>query len=249
MTTMANMMLTVAELVSNVHRGTQGSASTFSIADTTLSEAAGHWTGGTIFLLTGDSAGLVIDGITHTEHLLSFTTIYPPDTVAKDVAYAVADATFPKDRLIEAINRAYTSAEVLTKDTSQTINDDDVIELDAGIGNVRRVVVDGEDSHYWSEMSGYIIFADGKEPGSSDEIEVWYPAHLSELDTDGVIVDEVDQAWLKWAAVVNLWRWHIQKVDKDDPIALDMLNEAKQMEAQYQPLRVGMPAKINYGAW
>lgn len=249
MTTLAQQMLAVAEHIGNVRRGTATGGSMTTLIDKDMQEGAEHWAGGTLWMLTGDNAGLCVAVIGNAVNTLTINTTLTTAIAAGDT-YAVADRQFPLEQLKAAVNRAYLTIDTTTKNSTATLNNDEVIELPDGVADVRRVVVEDVVNHYWEEIGGYIIFADGKEPSSGDAIELWYPAALSALVLTDVIDDNVNPRWLLYAAAVNLWRWHLQKVNKDDPIAQDMLNEAKQMEAGQRPLKKPLMGKdMIYAGW
>ena len=59
-------------------------------------------------------------------------------------------------------------------------------------------------------------------------IRLWYSAPLVGVAITADLPEGVDVESLLWGACAHLWRWYISNQRRDNPTALDLMNEAKQ---------------------
>jgi hypothetical protein len=233
-------MLEVARLMGGVREGTVTSGTVSTLVDTAMDEPADTFTGGTLFMLSGTNDNLCC---VVTSHQFGGRLVIPTLTAAIAAAdtYAVAPNKFPKHILKQAVNAVLRDLKVMGSNSTLTVTTDtQAYTLPSGVFDVRRVEVERDDddldyerNHHWKELNGVLYFDPGHEPGDTGKaIRVWYAKDHGELGDAGTVDNDVDIRYLKWAAVSYCWRNYIQGVKKDDPIAMDLLNEAKTSEAQ-----------------
>jgi hypothetical protein len=230
MTTLAQAMLEAARFVGIVHEGTATGGSTTTLVDTALSFGSGYFNGGTLWVLSGDNAGVCTPVVSqHANGTITIST--QASACDSGNRYALATDKFTKAMLQQAVNYVLRRLDVTDIDTAHSASDG--VATLSGISNVRRVyTVDGDSkirNFHWKEIDGKIVFDDSS---LAETLEIWYVKSHGELSSDsGEIADDVHLDCLIASAAVYLWRNYLQKHKKDDPTALDMLNEAKTLEA------------------
>jgi len=247
MTTLIDAMLETARVIGAVREGTATGGSTTTLIDTQLNEASGYYKGGTIWLLSGDNDGTCDIVAGFGENTVTLTSTLA-QTVAAGVCYAIANNEYPKHRIMQAVLTQLRFAKILkTNDTLAVTADTEEYSLPSGVSNVRRVEVAASTSapygyapnRFWKEWNGKIIFDKGYAPTSTgNKIRLWYEGIHEEVGETEEILTSVDINWLKWSAAAFLYREEIKRIQKDNPTALDLLNEAKSLEAE---------AKMNAG--
>ena len=239
MSTLAELMLDVARLMGTVREGTATDGSETTLIDTLLDEPADYFTKGTLWLLSGDNAGLCAVVNTFSENTISLA-----DTLTAAIAagneYAVATPEFPKHKLKQAVLSALKHNPVLLTDDNLIVTaNTKEYELPEGVSDIRRVEVATEASApysftpnmTWREWDRKLVF--DKEPTDTGKIiRLWYEGAHGEIAENADILPSVDVEWLKWMAVVFLYRDMITRINKDNPTDLDLLNEAKIQEAE-----------------
>lgn len=240
MTILIDVMLEVARLMGGVREGTATSGTTTTLVDTAMTEPTETYTGGTLWMTSGTNDNLCCIVTTHS---YGGTLTIPAVTSAIAAAdtYAVAPPKFPKHVLKQAVNAVLRDTKVMGSDTTLAVTaNTQSYTLPSGVFDVRRVEIERDDttgdyerSHHWKELNGVLYFDPEHAPGDIGKtIRVWYAKDHGELADSGTVDNDVDLRYLKWAAVSYLWRWYIQQTKKDDPIAMDLLNEAKSAEIQ-----------------
>ncbi len=221
MTTLADVMLDVARLIGIVREGTATGGTTTTIVDTSLKEHSGYYEDGTLWMLSGDNIGAC-----------ERVALYYPGTItiaaqtnacSAGDAYAVATGEyFQKHKLKQAVLSVLQTILIPSLDESHTATDGKCTLTN--ISNIRRVIVDGTVNYNWRELSGKIYFDDDNISG---DLELWYLSEHPRIDEDEDIDNSISRKYLSWLAVTWLWRNIIQLGHKDNPISMDMLNEAK----------------------
>ena len=217
-------VLRAARQVDDVYEGTSTSGSPTYIVDTKMNQPEGHYTKGALVISSGSMAGTVASINQHIGTKFTFDSI---GTAPEDgSAFTAITKNFTANQIIAAIHEALATIEVPKIDTTHSVTDGECTLVD--VSNVRRVFVDAASNHTWSEVDGMLKFADG----ATGDLEIWYMAHPSKPSGYSSDIDPaIDDEWLMWATVTNLYRKHVQVLRKDNPTLIDMLNEAKNNEA------------------
>ncbi len=241
MATLIDAMLEAARIMGVVREGTATGGSTTTLVDSSMTEPAGYFMNGTIWVLSGTYDGACQVVSMHNEGTITLTTALAGAIIA-GIEYAVATSEYPKYKLKQAVLSALRFAPVLkTYDTLTVTANTQEYSLGAGISNAKRVEVDTSASvpygfvpnHFWKEWNGKIIFDSGKEPTDAGKIiRVWYEAEHGDIAETASILTGIDMNWLKWASAAFLYRDQIKKIQKDNPTNIDMLNEARTLEAE-----------------
>lgn len=237
MTTLIGAMLETARLMGVVTEGTATGGSTTTLVDTGLDHPAGYFEGGTLWALSGNNSGLCQKVTSFMEGTLTFgTTLSTP--IASGDNYAVATPEFPKYKLKQAVLHVLRFSPILkTDDTTVVTADTEEYALPTGVSNIKRIEAAAESSapynfvplYSWRERNGKVIF--NPAPSNTGNIlRIWYEGAHGEIAESGTILDSVDINWLKWSAAAFLYRDSITRIKKDDPVRVDLLNEAKLME-------------------
>lgn len=256
MTALAEMMLETARLLGTVHEGEADSGTTTTLVDDALEYPAGHFAGGTLWLLTGAGTGNSYVVSKFSENTITIGTTLAA-VVASGNRYAVANNRYARHILKQAVNFALRQIVIPNLDTSMNADSNGTLTLDSGIYNVKSVLVGDAGSekpnYYWDERGGVLYFDQGRAPDSSERLSIWYAIPHGELTSDtGLVNDQIDREWLAWAAAVYCMRNRLQLVKRDDPALIDMLNEAKVMEMQMRQkmkTQINLPRDPRLGSW
>jgi len=246
MTTLAEVMLDLAGKISRVERGTATGGTTSTLIDTSLVQPASFFRGGTFWCLSGDNSGVIDTIISHSLNTLTLATTQTKVYAAGN-RYAVSDLKFPRRDLKKAVLDVLMETDVPSIDTSMTAASGEAT-LSTGVGNVKRVLVDGAINNYWREIGGKLIFDYAVEGG----LEVWYVAKHAEITETESINTAIDTRWLVWAAAEVAWSDYIKLHEKDRPIAIDFLNKATQQAALYKTnasKRLILSRDVHYKYW
>ena len=255
MTTLFDATLALAKVIGNVRSSTTtaaGSATT--VIDSTRTEAADYWNGGTLWATSGAKSG-TSRKITDWD-LSTFTFAIPTTTnaIGSGASYSVLYGEWPQDKLIEFINLALQEhCKVLASDiTTVTVANQESYTLPTGVSNVKRVELALNSTtpysyapHFgWRELGdGTIKFDTGTEPDASGHIlRLWYEAPHAVLTADTDVVSVyINPERLKWEAAVNAWQWRIARAGQDRPEYGQQLTFAL---AQAQQMRQRYPTKF-----
>jgi len=233
MTTLADMMLEVARhTTAIIGEGTATGGSTTTLIDTNdLTEINGYWTGGTLFLKSctqTDLNGTVTPITKFGTNTVTVGTL--SKTITAGDTYAVVDKEFNRLELKNAVLSVLRSRKVQQYDESLTVvSGQTEYTLPAGVKEIRRVMVDGIVNQHWHEVNGELTFPTKYAPASGT-IQLIYCTPQGEITEIDDIHENYDYDWMKWTAVINLLRNKMNKIGKDEPILLDLLNEAKTQE-------------------
>ncbi len=241
--------------------GTATGGTTSTLIDTAREEPADFWQGGTLFVFTGDNADLIEQVYYSNGSEIGINTTLTDAIVAGD-EYGLVQPKFNLNLLKQAANNAITSDRALnTDETLVVVADQEAYILPTGVGNVKRVEIannsaapyDYEINYYWHEANGKLYFDVDKLPSDvGNKIRVWYMGLRSALAVTAELPEDITYEWALWQTVVNLWRFYLQQVEKDDPIAMEMLNEANANLAQANQRRLqvrSMPRDVRLASW
>jgi len=257
MTTLTAAMLEVARLMRDVFDGTATGGSTTTLEDTSLTMPADYYTGGTLWILSGDNEGECIEIVEYGESTFTFAAL--SNAIAAGVQYAAAPGMYKKHELKQSVLAALRNARIeIIDETLTVVESQEEYALPTGVRDVLSVEIaenaetpfTWSKNQYWVETSGSVCFNPDKIPDQSEgnKIRLHYAGGHPDIDdTDSLQVDVND---IKWSAAVILWRRLMQTTYKDNPVAVEMFNEAKMMEAEAlrQMKRVPQPdAKL--AAW
>lgn len=248
MTTLADVMLDVAEILGGVRTGTATGGSTVTLVDTNRIEASEYWKNGTLFLLSGTYSGVASRISAYSENIITVPSTVGGAIVA-GVLYAVSPPRYPFDVMQTALQRAIDEiGESVIIDATLTVTaSTHSYTLPAGVSNVLKVEVatssaspyQYQPNYFWTENGGTLYFEPSKAPSTADmKIRIWYRGAHAALSTYSTIISpNVNQEWLKWAAVVNVYRDEISQRGKDDPVVIELLNMAMAKERELRDRR------------
>jgi len=248
MTTLADVMLDVAEILGGVRVGTATGGTTVTLIDTNRTEPAEYWQDGTLFLLIGTYSGVASRISAYSENTITVPTSVGGAIVA-GVQYAVAPPKYSFDQMQIAIQRALDEIgeSVVTDATLSVTASTNSYTLPTGVSNLLRVEIATsadapygyQPSYYWEENGGYLYFDPNKAPSTAGmKIRLWYRgSHAAASLYSTVISPNVNQEWLKWMAVVNVYRDTISQSGKDDPVIIELLNMAMAKERELRDRR------------
>lgn len=263
MATVRDALLEAARHMGAIREGIATGGSTTTLEDTLMNEPAANFAGGTLWMLSGDNDGLCDIVSQYNEGVATIETTLSTAIAAGD-EYAIADAEYPKQKLKQAVMAALRFFSSLKTDDTKTVTaNTEEYTLPTGVSNVKRVEVATSSStpygfvpnYYWKEWNGKLVFVGGKEPTTTGNIiRIWYEEYIGELSETDNIPDSVNLTWLKWAAVAWLYRDQIKRIQKDNPTNLDLLNEAKTLEAEAKLMAkrhqlVSMPSDPKLSGW
>lgn len=256
MTTLAEAILSVAECVGGVERGTASAAgSTTTLIDGNLNAQPSELEGGTIWLLSGTALnlGLTRPIQTHApDGTFTWLTALPAATASSD-GYAAFWARYPRHVLIRAVNQALEDVGELTyfDTTLDSVYGQAEYTLPSGVSNVqgvwmRRYAAEPyglEEHRAWDEFGGKLVLKPGWELDQSGcKIKLAYNKRAANLSADlDVIPPGIEMARLKWEAAQWLYRNRTQDLGSlaagQDDLSATFLNESKEKIDQAQPHR------------
>lgn len=222
MTTLADITLRVAHNAVRVYEGTATGGSTSTLVDTKLTQPAGTFDNGTLWILSGTHSGKIFPVTSFKSNTLSFTAVV--GEIAAGVRYAVLAPTVPYEEVRRAVNDTLES--FLAESTDDTLTGDGetlIFDLPADVYNVRQVFLGStindeirRRSTHCREENGVIRFDPGYAPVDGAKIYLHYFQPHSELvDYDDETDHAVNVKWLEWNATVNLLHWMYREY-KDD---------------------------------
>lgn len=249
MTTLADIMLDVAEILGGVRSGTATAGTTSTLADTSRTEPADYWRDGTLFIQSGNSAGLATKILTFGENTFTINAVTAPKTLAAGNIYAAAPSKFPFDVIQIGIQRALDEiGDAISIDETLTVTaSTNKYALPEGVSNIHRVEVATTTTlpygyninFFWNENNGYLYFEPSKAPTTVGmKIRLWYKAsHAAVTDYSSIISQNINHELVKWTSVVNIYRDYLTRISKDDPIIIELLNQALVKEKELKDKR------------
>jgi len=237
MTTLLECMLELGRATSQVYDliATE-SGSTTTIKDkNAIYNDPGLFEGGTIWFLEGNNTAkcYVITGYDNGKFTVAETLT---STIAGDV-FAVATNKFPRHKLKQKILDVLRFERTLLKNDDLVVLDDtEEYTLPSGVDNIMAVDVAQNTAepwlwrrnYYWKEHAGSLIFDPNKQPTNDDyKIRLWYEGNHGVIAESGSILSSVNIKWLVWKAAANLYRDELTRIKQDNPMEVDLMNEAK----------------------
>ena len=207
-----------------------------------MSNRQGEYVHGSMWIMSGDSKGkftklkaAINDSVTMEDETL---------TIGEgDIVMICPWIDFDLDDLVDAINSVlyrypiYVWDDSLEWDSSKLVYD-----LPDGVSDVRQVQIENTLgngtftlSHCWQEENGQLRFhtAQGLYQDGG-KIQVGYRKMQGEVyNAEDEIDPIVDLNYLRNLAFLYLWRTVIIIQHKDNPVAVDMFNEAKTYESEH----------------
>jgi hypothetical protein len=222
MTTLAQMALRVARLVTDVLESTATAGNATTITDTERLVQQNQWFDkGTVWPLTGNNAGKVAVVSSFAANVLTFPTLTL--LCAAGNRYAVARAHYPYDQIVSAIQSALDETFIVSEAVSDPAADvvGDGTETTFAIPGSRTGIVkiemeDPQDdtntypSSHWKEDGSNVIFSPGYAPLDDWIIRFYYRAQHSTLTAYAdTISAQVHEEWLRWKAAEYLLYWGV----------------------------------------
>ena len=240
MTTLFDATLELARFCSDCISGTATGGSTSGIVDSNLTAPADKYVNGTAFITSGSAMSQTAFIESQMEDAVDFRDALTASIQAGNT-YTLAMSTFPLYRLQEAVNASISHILVQKQDQTLTVsNTTNIYTLPTGVSDVRRVEVAAQTvaPYYFSPIYSWVECAGTLEVTGGIAIEDYlmpirltYAAEHGPVTGAAIIDPVISPDYIKAAGAVYLWRNILQRTHKDNPIAMDMLNEAKAMEA------------------
>jgi hypothetical protein len=264
--TLFDASLDLARILMDVFESVSTAAgTTTTLTDSALVEPNGYYSengGGTIWI-KGQSLARRVTG--YNNKLLTWSPAVT-SLVASGSAYAVAGSAYPLRVLVQAINTALREIGrlPLTEDVTPvaeqaeyTVDDNAVFEHEVVRIQLAQAAAEPYNfmpHYYWEQLHSLprvLRFQPGYEPLYTYPMRVTYLAeHAGLVDDDDEISPAVHPDRLKWQAAVHALRWMLQRRGQDDPLVVELLNEANRNAAiQAQRRLVRVPAKIRLAGW
>lgn len=223
MTTVADIALKVAQLVTDMQHGAATAGTTTSLTDSVgLIQNNQYWDRGTLWVRSGANSGKVIAVTGHAGNKLSFASLGATSIAPNDL-YSVIRSAYPWNQIVNSITQALDDTHVTAEDSS-LIGDGTTLEftLPAGVYNIKRVefkrtnVTERLISTHWKEQSGKIRWDYGYPPRSGDEIHVIYRDQHPILSTFATEINtEISEDWLRLKAAEYLLIWGASQYGKN----------------------------------
>src|SRR5574343_1937321 len=226
-----NLTKRLAEMLNDVHEGeatAAGAVLKTTLIDTSVPHPDDHFDNGTIWFLDSGNAGTssLISDYDSGTHTFTFPAVTAQTAIGD--RYAVTDATFPRDKLKQFLNRAIRSIGMYQAvDTSmETSGEQETYDLPDGGRNLKRgeIATETEEPYEWQkhfnwyEQDGVLYFDEGHATTEDGyKMRLWFTVYPLDLTNDG---DEaspyINLDWLLWTAAINAYRWRLQRVKEDD---------------------------------
>lgn len=246
--TLAWQMLKVAECLKGLRYSRSTAAgTTTTLIDTGLDEPDDFFNKGTVFFLSGTLAygTAVITDYDSATGTISFSS--QDNAPGTGVYYAIADANYPREALVAAINGALSELgpypEIYENATFITVADQESYTLPTGVYNVKKVfVATSTTSPYgWTENTGWMelggsLYFDMEEPSESGyRIRLYYEKpHDTVIDDDDIISNAIDPDLLAWAAAYRAILTRMGIAENSEPFTKELLPFAQQKALQMQ---------------
>lgn len=221
MTTLAQLTLRLARLVTDVLDGTATAGTTNSLGDpNTLIQSAGYWDNGTVWMLSGAFAGQVIPVKTFAASILNLPTLSA--VISQGDRYAVARPIYPyqilRSKIMAALDETYVVLDG-TPDPNTLLGDGEtwVFTLPDGVSKLARVEIEDPNSEidpfpstHWEERDGQLIFSSGYAPWTDYIIHPYYRAsHPALINGWDELNPQINPEWLVWKAAEYVLYWGV----------------------------------------
>lgn len=219
MTTLAEMTLMVARIVSEVTEGEATAADATTLTDTeNIIQPNQYWDRGTLWFLSDALDGQVTPVLDHSGNTLEFAAQAPAPAAGQN--YAVGRATYPYWQLVSSINQALRETYIVQSDDSLT-GDGETIEftLPAGVSDVTGIrLQDLTTSPYQNhvsthsqEIEGKLRFDWGYPPPDGWKIIIDYKTtHPRLTDPTDEISGQINSEWVRWKAAEYALYWAVR---------------------------------------
>ena len=225
MATLAECMLETAKIITMVHDGTIKSFGTNYFVDDDCQYQSSYFENGTVFITSGSAVDNVRTIISYAEGKFVYSGSSMDLSVGDTYSAAYGDFTLNdiKQACVTTVNNV-----MLMKEHSGIKVANGECVLPDGVSNIRRVIgSDGKRNRYWDEIGGKLIFDN---TSYQDTIKVLYASRQSIKNLSDEISQYIDIEYIVWASVAFLWRRYIERHMKDNQVAVELLNEAKNNE-------------------
>ena len=217
MTTLFDVALPVAEIVHVPHRGiASASGSTTTLVDAVRVTQNGYFNGGTMFIISGASAGKFSRISGYNQGLFTFDTLTPTSNVAGD-RYIAVPAEISLYDIISAINLALLDTGNLVKEDLNltVVADQEEYTLPTGVSNLCRVETtqstttpyEYKESKHWDELGGKLRFDTGYRPGAAGtKLRLTYLTPHATVNVAADVIDsQISKASLVHFAVSRVY--------------------------------------------
>ena len=220
MTTLAEMTLMVARIVSEVVEGEATAANATSLTDTeNLIQANEYWDRGTLWFLSGNPDGKVTPVLDHSGNTLTFSAQNPAPAAGQ--VYAVGRSTYPYRQLTSAINQALHETYLIKSNNALTGNGETLeFSLPAGVTNAFEVHLQDQSvtpyhshrtTHWVETLDGKLLFDWAYPPPDAWKIVVSYKAQHAKLTNATDTVDtQINPEWLRWKSAEYALYWAVR---------------------------------------
>lgn len=241
-TTLFDVTLDLARQARGVNRYKVTSVFGKMLRSNRMGNRMGEYLNGTMWVMTGESKGQ-FSRIKSAKDDYIIPEDDTLDIAAGDIIMICQWIDFNLDDLIEAINSVLYRYPVYEWDTSLTWDPNQLVyDLPEDVSDIRQVKVENVNddgtyvlSHCWLEENKQLRFHTAQGLYKQDgEIQIGYrKMHGEVYEATDEIHPSVDLTYLRNMAFLYLWRSVIIVQHKDNPIAVDMYNEAKMYEADH----------------
>lgn len=219
--------------------------STTTLIDALL--AVGMQPGACLFLTSGDNAGAMRKVKSVLGNVITMTAALTTATESGD-GYAIAGVDY--DMLQNAARSAFGSSRYMEVDeTLVVVEDQEFYTLPTGVGDVRRIEIGANttapygymEHHYWEVVDGKIQFYNWRPLTSGQTIRLHYAAQWS-YNASGDLPEAMARYHnhYAWMTIQNYWREYTRYHKNDDPLAVQLMNEASAMLMRYPKPRLDL---------
>jgi hypothetical protein len=249
MTTLFDVMLAVARVVTEVVDGTATGGSTATLIDTGRLHPDDYWNQGRVWMISGNNASMSRLATDYVNASGTWTTAAFPLANAAGNQYAVSGAAYPKEALAGAVNLALMEMGKVTMEdlTSLTgVTNQLEYSLPAGVSNLRRVMTGTAPDYYvnqhWDEVNGKLRFGKAFTPQQGEEILLFYAGKHPSVNADGDVVNELlPMERVVWGAALYALRQRQAVVGNRDASLAGKIAEATQ---RVEMLKAQYPTKV-----
>lgn len=221
----------IASTVGPVFYGEAVTAGAKSITDTSILADGGQFIGGMLIITSGEARGNLRRVVSNKDGVITVDRdfSYTPDSCD---TFIVSPLHY--HRLLQAFSAAANSGSaILTDDTLVGVDGQLLYALPDGVSNVVRVELENRGyNRFWREFGGNLRFSRGHSPAEGVKITLYYRGRVALDWAKDLITTSVNPDWMKWAGVAQFWRTELEISHKDNPVAVDMMNEARTQLAQ-----------------
>ena len=222
--------------------GVDRASNTFHCSES-LSAALGEYTdGGTCWFLSGNSEGQFGTIAAAADQWVRLQDYFDDGYNTGDLVALSGRMYFNSQNLINAVNHVLYDYPIMaiyegtTEDPFLYRRDTEVYELPDGVDNIRRIEIERNSysevpgytvSHYWRQAGRELHIQPRGAYRNDGKIRIHYVKDHGMILDKGKISGQVDREYLRKMAAVWLWMHEIQMKHKDNPIAVDMYNQAR----------------------